>query len=56
MNQNTTTKERSKQMIKDDWNDVTGNTSRDEIKGRIETQDINVLIEYLSLLKKVNHI
>ena len=39
-------------MIKDDWNDVTGNTSRDEIKGRIETQDINVLIEYLSLLKK----
>ena len=39
-------------MIKDDWNDVTGNTSRDEIKGRIETQDINGLIEHLSLLKK----
>ena len=39
-------------MIKDDWNDVNGNSSRDEIKGRIETQDINVLIEYLSLLKK----
>ena len=47
-----TTKERSKQMIKDDWNDVTGNTSRDEIKGKIEMQDINVLIEYLSLLSK----
>ena len=39
-------------MIKDDWNDVTGNTSRDEIKGKIEMQDINVLIEYLSLLSK----
>lgn len=39
-------------MIKDDWNDVSGNTSRDEIKGRIETQDINILIEYLSLLEK----
>lgn len=39
-------------MIKDDWNDVTGNTSRDEIKGKIEMQDINVLIEDLSLLSK----
>ena len=39
-------------MIKDDWNDVSGNTSRDKIKGRIETQDINILIEYLSLLEK----
>ena len=39
-------------MIKDDWDSVSGDSSKDELLRKIETYEINLLLEYLERYKK----